>query len=220
MFPFPISYFVSFAYFVVKKRGILNSAHQKLYAAVQVLQLNMLVVKIGESAGKVNTQRHKKDGFRIGASVSQNMGLDRETPSHQSAGFETEYHRILNSHLQFSSWLRTGYTNTDIPALMFCLGSGDVIGHRSGELYGNAFYAAYLGMHVTWFNYKWLSLENAYFFNWGNGAGNFEKLFTEDQKLAAGTALRFNIPAIPWLYGIFTFNYSGPGGEWFKFKNN
>jgi outer membrane protein assembly factor BamA len=187
---------------------------------VEPYTLNMLALTFNESVGMVNSMRHRKDGYRAGASITFHIGLDKETPGHQSLNFDVEYHKLFNNTMQLSTWYRTGYTNSELPALWYCKGSGDVLGHRSGEIYGKAYYSAYLGMHFTWFNYRWLSLENAYFFNWGNGTGSYLDLYRTGQKWAAGTSFRFMIPVIPWLYVIFIFTPVGTGSEWFKFKNN
>ena len=118
---------------------------------------------------------------------------------------------------QLSTELRTGYT-TATDQYRFIKGSSDVLGIRTGEIYGKTFYSAYAGGHFTWFNTKWLSLENAYFLNWGNGADTYRALFSNKQKFSVGSSFEFRIPMVSWINFKLTFMYAGPGGEWFKFN--
>ncbi len=181
--------------------------------------LNIFELNISESHGMVNARRHRKNGYKLQGGGSFYFGLDAQTPSHQAFTLEAEYHKTFNALIQFSGWYRTGYTNTDIKALQFCKGSDDIIGHRTGEIHGKAFYAAYLGVHLTWINRNWLSLENAYFVNFGKGADDYTDVYTFPQNLAIGSTLRFQVPAIPVLFVQFTFSYAGPGSQWLNIKN-
>ncbi len=173
-------------------------------------------VQVAESVGTVNKQRHRKNGYTVGASYDLYAGL-QGTKSHHALNLKGEYHRSFSPLFQISTELNTGYTTAD-DQYRFIKGSGDVLSIRYGEIYGKIFYSAYAGGHFTWLNYKWLSLENAYFVNWGNGADTYAALFKSKQKFSVGTSLEFRIPVVSWINFRFTFMYGGPGREWFKFN--
>ncbi len=172
-------------------------------------------VSVSESIGTINKKRHRKDGVMASASVGYFIGLNG-TKSHQSFNIGGEYHKSLNRILQLSTSLNTGYVTAD-NHYRYSKGPGDVIGLRYGEIYGKAYYSAYLGSHFTWFNAKWLSLENAYFINWGNGSDSYSDLFLSKQKFSIGTFVDIRIPVAPYIAFRFTFMYAGPGSEWFNF---
>jgi outer membrane protein assembly factor BamA len=173
-------------------------------------------ITVSESIGTVDKQRHRKNGYTAGVSYDYFMGL-KGTRSHHAFNLTGEYHRTLSPMVQISTWLRTGYTTAG-DQYRFIKGSSDVLGLRWGEIYGKTFYSAYAGTHFTWLNTKWVSLENAYFLNWGNGADTYHSLFRERQKFSVGTFLEIRVPVVSWIAFRFTFMYAGPGSEWFKFN--
>ena len=175
-----------------------------------------LDIQVAESIGTVDKQRHRKNGYNATVSYDYHLGLQG------TAGFHTinltgEYHRTLSPMVQLSTWLRTGYCSAD-DQYRFIKGSSDVLGLRTGEIWGKSFYSAYAGTHFTWLNTQWISLENAYFLNWGNGADNYGDLFSGKQKFSVGTFLEIKAPVVSWIAFRFTFMYAGPGSEWFKFN--
>jgi len=173
-------------------------------------------IQVAESIGTVDQQRHRKNGYTIGASYDLFTGLTG-TRTHHEFNLSGEYHRSFSPLFQVSTELATGYTTAD-DQYRFIKGSSDVLGLRLGEIYGKTFYSVYAGAHFTWFNFKWLSLENAYFVNWGNGADSYKVLFSSKQKVSVGTSLEFRIPMVSWINFRFSFMYAGPGSEWFKFN--
>ena len=173
-------------------------------------------ITVSESIGTVDRQRHRKNGYTAVGSYDYFIGL-QGTRSHHAFNLSGEYHRTLSPLVQISTWLRTGYTNAG-DQYRFIKGSSDVLGLRWGEIYGKAYYSAYAGTHFTWLNTKWVSLENAYFLNWGNGADTYATIFTEKQKFSVGTFLEIRVPVVSWIAFRFTFMYAGPGSEWFKFN--
>lgn len=173
-------------------------------------------VGVSESLGTVDRKRHRKNGYFIGASYGLFAGLQGNR-SHHEFNLAGEYHKILTPIIQLSTKLRTGYTTAN-DQYRFIKGSGDVLGLRTGEIYGKTFYSAYAGAHFTWLNRKWLSLENAYFLNWGNGADTYADLLGNQQKFSVGTFLEVVVPVVPWIMFRVTFMYAGPGSEWFKFN--
>ncbi len=173
-------------------------------------------ISVSESIGTVDKQRHRKNGYTAGITYDYFMGL-QGTRSHHAFNLSGEYHRTLTPLIQISTWLRTGYTTAD-DQYRFIKGSSDVLGLRWGEIYGKTYYSAYAGTHFTWLNTKWVSLENAYFLNWGNGADTYAALFGEKQKFSVGTFLEIRVPVVSWIAFRFTFMYAGPGSEWFKFN--
>jgi len=175
-----------------------------------------LDIQVSESVGTVDRQRHRKNGYSAGVSYDYAIGLNGTRGFHQF-NLHGEYHRTLSKMVQLSAWLRTGYTTAD-NQYRFIKGSGDVLGIRPGEIYGQSYYSAYTGAHFTWLNSKWLSLENAYFINWGNGTDKYPDLFTTKQKFSMGTFLEIRVPVVSWIAFRFTFMYAGPGSEWFKFN--
>lgn len=174
------------------------------------------LLQVAESIGTVDIQRHRKNGYTVLGSYGFFAGL-QGTKSHHEFNLQGEYHRSFSPLFQISTWLRTGYTTAN-DQYRFIKGSSDVLGLRLGEIYGKTYYSAYAGTHFTWLNHKWLSLENAYFLNWGNGADNYSDLLTTKQKFSVGTSMEFRIPVVSWINFRFTFMYAGPGGEWFKFN--
>ncbi len=173
-------------------------------------------VQIAESIGTVDKQRHRKNGYTARASYDLFAGL-QGTKSHHAFNLSGEYHRSFSPLFQVSTELSTGFTTAD-DQYRFIKGSGDVLSIRWGEIYGKTFYSAYAGGHFTWLNSKWLSLENAYFVNWGNGADTYADLFSSKQKFSVGTFLEIKVPVVSWIAFRFTFMYGGPGREWFKFN--
>jgi outer membrane protein assembly factor BamA len=173
-------------------------------------------ITVSESIGTVDKQRHRKNGYTAGVSYDYFIGL-KGTRSHHAVNVNGEFHRTLTPLIQISTWLKTGITNAN-DQYRFIKGSSDVLGLRWGEIYGRTYYSAYAGTHFTWLNTKWLSLENAYFLNWGNGADSYSDLFREKQKFSVGTSLEIRIPVVSWINFRFTFMYAGPGSEWFKFN--
>lgn len=173
-------------------------------------------VQVAESMGTVNRQRHRKNGYTVGVSYDLFAGL-QETKSHHEFNLGGEYHRTFSPIFQISTELNTGYTTAN-DQYRFIKGSSDVLSIRWGEIYGKIFYSAYAGGHFTWLNSKWLSLENAYFVNWGNGADTYADLFGSKQKFSVGTFLEIKVPMVSWIAFRFTLMYGGPGREWFKFN--
>ena len=173
-------------------------------------------IQASESVGTVDKQRHRKNGYTVRASYDLFAGL-AGTRSHHEVNLSGEYHRSFSPLFQISTELHTGYTTAD-DQYRFMKGSSDVLGLRLGEIYGKTYYSAYAGAHFTWFNYKWLSLENAYFLNWGNGADTYSDLLGTRQKFSVGTFLEFRVPLVSWIAFRFSFMYAGPGSEWFKFN--
>jgi outer membrane protein assembly factor BamA len=178
---------------------------------------NMLSLTLNESMGIVNHKRHRLDGYTIGGSVGVNLGLNSESPTYESFGLTAEYYKILNDIFQITTWLRTTYSTAATPYKTI-LSSADVLGIRNGEIYGKSTYAAYVGMHCTWLNKNWLSVENAYFVNFGAGTDNYFDLFSTKPKVAVGTSFRFEVPVAPLLSFKLSFMYAGPGSDWFKFN--
>lgn len=173
-------------------------------------------VQLAESIGTVNRQRHRLDGYTVGASYDLFAGL-QGTRNHHTFSLSGQYHKSFTPIFQLSTRLSTGYTTAN-DQYRFIKGSGDVLGIRLGEIYGKTFYSAYAGGHFTWVNTSWFSLENAYFVNWGNGADTYGELFGNKQKFSVGTFFDFRIPVVSWIAFRLTFMYAGPGGEWFKFN--
>ena len=183
---------------------------------VPVQTYHFIDIGVSESIGTIDTKRHRKDGYNASLSYDFYAGM-RNTKSFHTFIVNAEYHKILNDIVQLSAWVKNGYTNaTD--QYRFTKGSKDVIGIRTGEIFGKTYYAAYLGNHLTWINNKWFTLENAYFVNVGNGADTYAGLFKEDTKMALGTFLEMRCPMVPIVVLRFTFMYAGPGSEWFKFN--
>lgn len=195
---------------------LLNQEGQDPGLTVEDGTYRFFVIGISESIGTVDRKRHRKNGYSIGGSYSLYAGLNG-TSSHHVFSFGAQYHRSLTPLVQFSTEFRTGYTTAN-NQYRFIRGSSDVLGIRMGEIYGKIYYSAYAGTHFTWLNSKWLSLENAYFLNWGNGADTYAKLLGNKQKFSVGTFLEFVVPVVPWMMFRLTFMYAGPESEWFKFN--
>jgi len=196
--------------------NLLSPEDLALGVEVPQARYEFLNLEISESVGTVNTKRHRKDGYTAGVSYNPGIGL-AGTKSYHSFNFAGEFHRSFSDLFQLSTWLKTGYTTAD-DQYRFIKGSSDVLGLRTGEIYGKTFYSAYLGSHFTWLNTKWISLENAYFVNLGNGAETYADLFSTKQKVALGTFLEIRFPIAPIAVFRFSFMYAGPGSEWFKFN--
>jgi len=175
-----------------------------------------LGIGISESVGIINIERHRKDGYRASASYNVNVGL-MGTKSFHGFGLGAEYHKIFSKLIQFSARANTGLT-TASDQYKFIMGPGDVLGLRYGELFGKKSYSAYAGSHFTWINNKWISVENAYFLNWGAADDSYSKLFTKVPTASIGTFIEFRLPIAPIVAFRLTFMYAGVGTEWFKFN--
>ena len=178
----------------------------------------ILSFSVDESIGTMNWKRHRKNGYVISAGFDYSFGLNKETPSWYSLSLSGEYSKIFNPILQLATWFRTAYTNAAHPAYVIMQGSSAVLGLRQGEIYGNAYYAAYMGAHFTWINKRWLSIENAYFLNFGAGSEKYFALYATKPKWAVGSSFRFQLPLAPLIAFKVTLMYAGPGSEWFKFN--
>lgn len=176
-----------------------------------------LSIGLSESVGLINRKRRRMDGYLLHAGYGLSIGLGPETRSYHTLNLGAQYHNTLTNLLQLSAWFRTGFTTAQDP-YKFIRGSGDVLGLRTGEIYGKASYSAYLGAHFTWFDRTWLALENAYFLNWGSGHDSYFKLYTQKPFMAVGTSFVIQVPAAPFLIAKLTFMYAGPGTEWYKFQ--
>lgn len=190
----------------------------QLGLGVEVPQQNFtfLDIQVSESVGIVNKKRHRKDGYTAMLNYGFSLGLDG-TESYHTFNLDGEYHKTLTDITQLSGWIRSGYT-TATNQYRFIKGSSDVLGLRTGEIFGQAYYSAYAGAHFTWLNTKWISLENAYFVNLGNGSEQYLQMFAEQPMLALGTFLEIQFPIAPIAVFRFSFMYAGPGSEWFKFN--
>lgn len=183
---------------------------------VPLQNYNFLDIQVSESIGTVNKKRHRKDGYTAKLSYNLNLGL-KNTISFHTFNVVGEYNKTLTDLLQLSFWMRTGYTTSD-DHYRFIKGSSDVLGLRTGEIFGKAYYSAYAGTHFTWLNTKWIALENAYFVNFGNGAEDVGMAFSTKPKAAIGSFLEITFPIAPIAVFRFSFMYAGPGSEWFKFN--
>lgn len=177
-----------------------------------------LLLSLSESIGTVNKKRHRKDGYKASITTGFGIGLDAESPYFQTVGLGLEYHKTINNILQFSSKFSSAYTTSDISSLQYYRGAGNIKGYRTGEIYGKSYYSVYLGLHMTYFSFNWLALEHSVYMNWGNGADKYFDLFRTKQLASVGTAVRFMIPMVPFIYAQFSFTYSGPGSNWFDFQ--
>jgi outer membrane protein assembly factor BamA len=183
---------------------------------VPVDTFQFLQMELSDGFGFIKKKRHRKDGYLVNISYALDLGMNG-TCSYHTLNLESEYHKIINNYLQLTTWGRTGYT-TASNQYQFIKGSTDVLGLRTGEIYGQVFYSAYTGAHFTWVNSKWLSLENAYFLNWGNGASDYSELFNSGTKWSVGTYFNIKSPMVAFVEFRFSFMYAGPGTEWFKFN--
>jgi hypothetical protein len=196
--------------------GILDPEQLELGVEVPRQNYTFLDIQVSESIGTVNKKRHRKDGYTAILNYGLSLGLEG-TDSYHTVNLEGEYHKTLTDIIQLSGWARSGYT-TATNQYRFIKGSSDVLGLRTGEIFGQAYFSAYAGSHFTWLNTKWISLENAYFVNLGNGADQYFDLFAEQPMLALGTFLEIQFPIAPIAVFRFSFMYAGPGSEWFKFN--
>jgi len=183
---------------------------------VPEMTYDLLEFRISESIGTIDRQRHRLNGYNASASYTWDMGL-KGTNGFHTLNLSAAYHKMLNSIVQLSGWARTAITSAD-DQYKLIMGSGDVIGLRYGELYGKKTYAVYAGSHFTWVNTKWVTLENAYFVNFGNGADHYSDLLFHTPKASVGTFFEIRFPVFPIAFFRFTFMYAGPGTEWFKFN--
>jgi hypothetical protein len=197
-------------------RSLLDSTEQAL-PHPEDYSYQGLVISLSESIGTVNKKRHRKDGYRASIGTGFGIGLDSQSPYFQTVGLGLEYHHTLGRIFQFSSSFSTSYTTTDIPSLQYYRGASDIKGFRTGEIYGKSIYSVYLGLHMTYFSFDWLSLEHSVYVNWGNGADKYFDLYRTKQLASVGTAFRFMIPMVPFIYAQFSFTYSGPESNWFDF---
>jgi outer membrane protein assembly factor BamA len=179
-------------------------------------QYNFLNITVSESIGTVDKKRHRKNGYMAMVSYGLNLGF-RGTSNFHTFNAEGEYHRSFNKLFQASFWARTGYTTAD-NQYRFIKGSSDVLGLRTGEIFGKSYYSAYAGAHFTWLNTKWIALENAYFVNFGNGSDDLTTAYFGTPKAAVGSFLEITFPIAPIAVFRFSFMYAGPGSEWFKFN--
>ncbi|MFC2090557.1 hypothetical protein ACFLT1_07235 [Bacteroidota bacterium] len=200
----------------VINHDILGQEDLDLNVQVPVNTYHYLDIDISESIGTVNTKRHRKDGYSASIAYGLSLGL-KGTQSYSQFNAKAEYHKTLNDIIQLSTWARTGYSTAE-DQYRFIKGSSDVLGLRTGEIFGKAYYSAYGGGHFTWLNTKWISLENAYFVNFGAGEETYSGLFTKKPNLAFGTYLEIQFPIAPIAVFRFSFMYAGPGSEWFKFN--
>jgi|GEM_PF-1455950 len=195
---------------------LLDQEQLDLGVEVPAESYTFLDMTISESVGTVNKKRHRKDGYTAVASYGLSLGL-ADTETYQTVNLNGEYHKTLTNIIQFSGWMRTGFT-TATDQYRFIKGSSDVLGIRTGEIFGQAYYAAYAGAHFTWLNTKWISLENAYFVNLGNGSDHYLQMLADQPMLALGTFLEIQFPIAPIAVFRFSFMYAGSGSEWFKFN--
>jgi outer membrane protein assembly factor BamA len=180
--------------------------------------INFLALGISESMGTINHIRHQEDGYSLSLGTTFGIGLDNESPYFQSIGFGAAFHKLFNPVIQFSSHFSTGYTTSNIPSLQHNLGAGDVKGIVQGEIAGKAYYKAYVGGHFTYFNRKWLAMEQTFFANWGNGTDVYARLYATTPRASVGSGINFMIPMIPWMSVKFFFTYSGPNSNWFTME--
>jgi len=183
---------------------------------VEDATFQFLNIQVAESIGTVDQQRHRKNGYTLALSYDLFLGLEG-TRTHHAINLKGEYHKSYNPLFQLSSTFNFGYTNAS-DQYRFMKGSSDVLGMRLGEIYGKMYYSVYSGAHFTWFNTKWLSLENAYFINYGNGVESLSGFFDTRIKFSVGTSFEFRIPVVSWINFRLTFMHAGPGTEWFKFN--
>lgn len=177
--------------------------------------INYLSLSVSESIGYVRRMRHQKDGWSISVGVGAGIGLDKNSPFYYSVGVGMDYHKLVNSVVQFSAKYNTGYTSTDIPSLLFYHGANAVKGTITGDISGQSYYTAYLGWHFTYINRDWFAMEQSVYFNWGNGRDNYLSLYKTSPLYGVGTGFYFNIPMIPWLSMRVYFTYSGHRSNWF-----
>ena len=162
--------------------------------------------------------RHQKDGFRAGLNIGAGIGLDKESPFYYSLGLGVNYYKLFNKVVQFSSEFSTGYTSSTIPSLLFYKGAGSVKGILTGEISGQSYYTAYIGLAFTYINRDWFAMEQSVYVNWGNGNDCYSDLYSSSPLYGAGTGFFFNIPMIPWLSMRMYFTYSGKNSNWFRLE--
>ena len=180
--------------------------------------INYATISLGESIGYIKRKRHQKDGFQASIGLGVGIGIDKNSPFYYSLNGGTEYHKLFNKSVQFSARYSTGYTSSNIPSLLYYKGAGSVKGILTGEISGQAYYAAYLGWHVTYINRDWFAMEQSVYVNWGKGSDNYVDLYHSTPLYGLGTGFFFNIPMIPWLGMRMYFTYSGKNSNWFRFE--
>lgn len=196
--------------------NLLTDEQMDLGVEVPQQEYQFLDITISENVGTVNTKRHRKDGYTAGISYDLFQGING-TESYHTINFQGEYHKTFTEVIQLSAWLRSGYTTAN-DQYRFAKGSSDVLGLRTGEIFGKSYFSSYLGGHFTWLNTRWIALENAYFVNTGNGADSFGSLLGDRPMVAVGSYLEITFPIAPIAVFRFSFMYAGPGSEWFKFN--
>ena len=177
-----------------------------------------LQLSLDEGIGIIDTKRHRKNGFSVNFQPGVGIGLTQQNPGYLFFNFNAEYHRTLNNIIQFSAVFNSEYTTSDVASLQYYKGASEIRGYQTGEIFGKCFYSAYVGLHFTYFNYEWFSLEHSVFFNLGNGADQYPDLFLTKQLASVGTAFRFMIPMFPALSLQLSLSYSGPGSNWFNVR--
>lgn len=177
--------------------------------------VNYLRLSVGESVGFIQRKRHQKNGFAANVGISIGVGLDEESPLYYTINAGIEYHKLLNKVVQFSTHYKTGYTSSSVPSLLFYHGANMVKGTVTGEISGQAFYAGYLGWHLTYINKDWFAMEQSIYLNWGNGKDRYQELYSSSPVYGIGTGFYFNIPMIPWLGFRMYFTYTGKNSNWF-----
>ncbi len=180
--------------------------------------INYATLSIGESIGYIKRKRHQKDGFQASLGIGAGIGFDKNSPFYYTIGASANYYKLFNKVIQFSAKYSTGYTSSTIPSLLYYKGASDVKGILTGEISGQAYYAAYLGWHLTYINRDWFAMEQSVYVNWGKGADHYVDLYNTSPLYGVGTGFYFNIPMIPWLGMRMYFTYSGKNSNWFRFE--
>ena len=180
--------------------------------------INYLSLSVSESIGYIRKMRHQKNGFKANLGIGVGIGLDKSSPFYYSIGAGLDYHKLFNRMVQFTAEYSTGYTSSTIPSLLFYQGSNMVKGTITGEISGQAYYAIYLGWHLTYINRDWFAMEQSFYVNWGNGKDNYLELYNSSPFYGLGTGFYFNIPMIPWLGFRMYFTYSGKNSNWFRLE--
>lgn len=174
-----------------------------------------LDIGVSESIGSVKRERHRMDGAHAGISYGFSWGLG-PTKSYHRVNIGGGYYKIANKIVQYSLRANTGFVSAK-DHYRYSGGSGEVTGLRSGELYGRWFYSAYAGVHFTWLNSKWITIENKYFANFANAKDKLVNWFQSDPKYSVGTTFELKSPILTFLSSRLTFMYAGPGADFFNF---
>ncbi len=173
-------------------------------------------VSVSESIGYIKRKRHQNDGYMISGSINWGIGLNKESTTYISLGLSASYHKLFNKTIQLSSHFSTGYTTSDIPSLLFYRGNSSVKGIVNGEISGKAYYTAYGGLHLTYFNYDWFAMEQSFFVNWGNGTDQYTDLYTTKPLATIGSGIKVMVPMIPWLGIRFYLTKTMDHDNWFS----